>query len=65
MALTDILFDQANTNAAARGNGGVVQDNLSNEMTILIRSGVMQRWNTALGVWEVFPLRYLANDGWV
>lgn len=66
MALTDIVFGQENSSEAARGNTGVVVDNLSEEaMTILIQSGVMQRWNAALARWDVVPLRYRSGDGWV
>lgn len=66
MPLTDIVFDQANTHAAERGDTGVVQDNLSDtDMTTLIRSGVLQRWNATTSQWDVFPLRYRAGDGWV
>jgi hypothetical protein len=66
MALTDIVFEQANTFEALRGNVGTVQDILNETaVTALIQSGVLQSWNSALAVWEVFPLRYRTSDGWV
>jgi hypothetical protein len=66
MPLTDIVFGQDNTNATQRGNTGVVSDSVSAEsMTTLIRSGVVQRWNATLSRWEVIPLRYRSDDGWV
>ena len=66
MALTDIVFDQANTFAAERGNIGVIENTLSNSsLTTFIRGGVLQRWNANLSQWEVFPLRYRDTDGWV
>lgn len=66
MALTDIVFDQANSSEAARGNTGVIVDSLSEDaMTILRQAGVMQRWNAAFSRWDVVPLRYRASDGWV
>lgn len=66
MALKDIVYDQSNSSAAARGNGGVVSNCLnSTSMAVLIRSGVLQRWNAITSKWEVLPLRYKASDGWV
>lgn len=66
MALTDIVFQQANAHVAERGNTGVVQDNVSDtDVTTLVRSGVLQRWNATTSQWEVFPLRYRSGDGWV
>lgn len=66
MALTDIVFDQANSHAADRGNVGVVQDNLAAAgMEVFLKQGVMQRWDNTAMQWEVFPLKYYTDDGWV